>query len=602
MVIIFISTFMPLKVFATDYGFFSSNDILFYDPADTCGGGTSATTPTGASNGNIVAIGDSIMVGLIDVGFKGKLKTAGYTDATLDGVGSRSLISPGVGPSSGTGIQAVTAHKDKVQAAGTVLVEIGTNADNTFDTTLPKMIKTIRDINPTTRILWSNVGTTSSAGASNMVSANKIIDKYSSTLHYTVIDWANVIQAHPDYLSGDGTHPDTNGYNKMAEFEISKLGKAGAGSTGSRGASTLDQVKTFASEPITSTWNISNSTAEQWFLKQAGAQATKAKFGLNSSNIGRITSAVEAANVSPVFFYLYTVNEGGGAGGFINHYGSDISGGGPANAKRDAEYLASQSKDKSAGPATGGGEPSDMPTAEARQILSSLHSGSIGVVYIQATSAVTAELEDLSGKTGGWSGLFGKPLSDAMQNIKTMGGDPQQGGSTSTSTGDCTGTGGVTGQGIASAVSWAVMIAKNNGYGYDQPTRQTGWEKYQSDPNCASQCGSFDCTSFISAVLTAAGYFKTNPNFAGNEASELEGVGFKQVATSATTSANLQPGDILIAANHTEMYIGNNQNVGAHINENDGVSGGQVGDQTGNEISVKPFYDDNWIGVFRAPN
>jgi hypothetical protein len=378
-------------------------------------------------------------------------------------------------------------------------------------------------------------------------------------------------------------------------------GGSSASSTGSPGASTLDQVKTFASEPITSTWNISNSTVEQWFLKQAGAQATIAKFGLNSSNIGRITSAVEAANVSPAFFYLYTVNEGGGAGGFINHYGSDIPGGGPANAKHDAEYLVSQSKDKSAGPATGGGEPSNMPTTEAQQILSSLPSGSIGVVYIQATSAVTAELEDLSGKTGGWSGLFGKPLSAAMQNIKTMGGNPQQGGSTSTSTGDC--TGGVTGQGIASAVSWAVMIANNNGYGYDQPTRQTGWEKYQSDPGCTSQCGSFDCSSFISAILTEAGYFTTNPNFdTSNEASVLEGVGFKQVATSATTSTNLQPGDILLAANHTDMYIGNDQNVGAHKNEDNGSSGGQVGDQTGNEISVTPFYNDNWIGVFRAPN
>lgn len=382
--------------------------------------------------------------------------------------------------------------------------------------------------------------------------------------------------------------------------QCNSTNSGGTSSTGSHGTFTLDQVKTFASEPITSTWNISDSTVEQWFLKQAGAQATIAKFGLNSGNIGQITSAVKAANVSPVFFYLYTVNEGGGAGGFINHYGSDIPGGGPANAKHDADYLASQSKDKSAGPATGGGEPSDMPTAEAQQILSSLPSGSIGVVYIQATSAVTAELEDLSGKTGRWSGLFGKPLSAAMQNIKTMGGDPQQGGSTSTSTGDC--TYGVTGQGIASAVNWAVMIANNNGYGYDQSTRTSGWAKWQSDPNCINQCGSFDCSSFIAAALTEAGYFNTNPNFAGTEAADLIGVGFKKIADSATTSANLQPGDILLSANHTEMYIGNNQNVGAHINENNGVSGGQVGDQTGNEISVTPFYNDNWIGVFRAPN
>ena len=212
---------------------------------------------------------------------------------------------------------------------------------------------------------------------------------------------------------------------------------------GATGGSAIDQAKTFASEPITSTWNISDSTVEQWFLKQAGAQATVTKYHLNSSNIGQITSTVKAASVSPVFFYLYTVNEGGGAGGFINHFPhAHDTGNSVTDAKNDAEYLASQSKDKSAGPATGGGEPSDMPTAEARQILSSLSLGSIGVVYIQATSAVTAELEDLSGKTGDWSGLFGKPLSDAMQNIKTMGGDPLQGGSPiSPSTGNCSTSG-----------------------------------------------------------------------------------------------------------------------------------------------------------------
>jgi hypothetical protein len=237
------------------------------------------------------------------------------------------------------------------------------------------------------------------------------------------------------------------------------------------GGFTIDQVKTFASEPVTSTWNISNSTVEQWFLKQAGAQATISKYGLNSSNISDITSAVETANVSPAFFYLYTVNEGGGAGGFINHYGSDIPGGGPANAKHDAEYLASQSKDKSAGPATGGGEPSDLPTAEAKQILDALPSGSIGVVYIQATSAVTSELETLSGKTGDWSNnQFGKPLSDAMQNIKTMGGDPQQGGSTiSTSAGGCGGGVSITSASCGGSGKYSAIVSSGSSFaGVDQ--------------------------------------------------------------------------------------------------------------------------------------
>ena len=401
-----------------------------------------------------------------------------------------------------------------------------------------------------------------------------------------------------------------NGWVNWVDSECNTSGSASTpvlNESGAAGGFTIDQVKTFSSEPITSTWNLSNSTVEQWFLRQAGAQATKNKFGLNSSNIGQITSAVQAANVSPAFFYLYTVNEGGGAGGFINHYGSDTSGGGPGNATRDAQYLATQSKDKGAGPATGGGEPSNMPTAEAQQILAAIPSGSIGVVYIQATSAVTAELETLSGKTGSWSTLFGKPLSSTMQNIKTMGGDPEQGGSTiSTATAGCT-TNSIPGQGITKAVNWAVSIANNSGYGYDQPTRASGWARWQSDPSCTNQCGSFDCSSLIAAALTEAGYFPTNPEFGtGTEAAALTRAGFRKIADSATSSQNLLPGDILVWDGHTEMYIGNNQNVGAHINERGGVSGGQVGDQTSHEISVETFSwsgtTDPWIGIYRASN
>jgi len=372
------------------------------------------------------------------------------------------------------------------------------------------------------------------------------------------------------------------------------------------GLYTLDQIKTFASEPITSTWNISNSTVEQWFLKQAGAQATIAKYGINSSNIGDITAAVQAAGVSPVFFYLYTVNEGGGAGGFINHYTGDTGGGGPGNATRDAKYLVSQSKDKSAGPATDGGEPADMPTAEAKQILDALPLGSIGVAYIQATSAVTAELETLSGK-GPVNSQFGMPLSEAMQNIQSMGGNPLQGG-TSISLGTCGGgsSSGVAGQGMTKAINWAVMIANNNGYGYDQPTRTSGWAKWQSDPSCATQCGSFDCSSFIAAALTEAGYFKTNPEFSTeSEASYLSQAGFKDVTSSVSldTGANMQPGDILLnTADHTAIYIGNGKLVQASINENGGVSGGQVGDQTGTEIYIRSYYNFPWNSVWRASN
>lgn len=400
---------------------------------------------------------------------------------------------------------------------------------------------------------------------------------------------ASVFAVNSFYSTNNILFYDKNGNTSCSAF-------SGSISTTNKSSKyTIDQVKAFAGESVTSTWGISNSAVEQWFLKQAGARATIGKYGLNSSNIGAITTVVQNAQVSPVFFYIDTVNEGGGAGGFINHYSGDVAGGGPANAKRDAEYIAAEAKQVKGTPATGGGEPASMPAAEAKSILDSLPSGSIGVYYIQATSAVTAELESLSGKTGSWTGLFNSPLSDTMQDIQKMGGDPMKGGSINCANG-------VAGTGMAKGINWARMIAANNGYGYDQPTRTTGWAKWKADPSCTHQCGSFDCSSFISAIITVAGFANTNPEFTTyDEGTFLQQAGFKKVASSAPTSANLKPGDILVTNGHTEMYMGNNQNVGAHSNEVGGIAGGQTGDQSGNEISVTSFYNDNWNAVWRAP-
>ena len=221
-----------------------------------------------------------------------------------------------------------------------------------------------------------------------------------------------------------------------------------------------------------------------------------------------------------------------------------------------------------------------------------------------ATAAATWEVYYPDGLKGSVNKIqdYGPPLTGAMKNITAMGGNPADGGATISNlpSGGCTTS--VAGAGIQKAMNWAIMIAKNDGYGYDQPTRATGWVKWQADPNCTSSCGSFDCSSLISAALTEAGYYKENPNFVtSTEGASLASAGFTKIASSAKTSAGLQPGDILVkSSGHTEMYIGNNQNVGAHINENQGVSGGKTGDQTGHEISVGAFYDDNWDEVWRA--
>lgn len=188
----------------------------------------------------------------------------------------------------------------------------------------------------------------------------------------------------------------------------------------------LSQVTAFSKESYASDWGVSDSNAADLFLSKNQTVATE--YGLNKNNIGKVSAAVKAEGVSPAFFFLYSVNEVGGAGGYINHYGrGSMTGDAVKDAKMDADYIVSESNIMSGQPATGGGEPSDMPTDDASKILGQMPAGSIGRVYIKATSATTAELETLAGKHGSWSGNFGNSLQDMMSNIKRLGGDVTKG-------------------------------------------------------------------------------------------------------------------------------------------------------------------------------
>lgn len=372
--------------------------------------------------------------------------------------------------------------------------------------------------------------------------------------------------------------------------------------SGGAGSVTGGQVKSFASQPVTATWNISDEAVESWFLKQAGAQTVIGRYGLNSSNIGKITSAIKAENVSPVFIYVYAATEGGGAGGFINHFLDEASGGGVGNAKRDAQYIDSQSKVMGSQPAwIDVGNPVDFVPQSVKDSgnadFKKMASGTIGRAYIASTAATTWEVYYPKGLKKQYNRVqdYGTPLSGMIQSIKKLGGDPSQGGASVSSEG-C--TGGVSGEGIQKALNFMTFIAENDGYGYDQSDRESGWDKYQADPNCTHQCGSFDCSSLISAALTEAGYFNNNPNFAtSNEADALKSVGFKDVKSSVnvTTGTGLQPGDILLnTAHHTAMYIGDNKMAAASTG-----TGTPAGDQTGKEIKIQPYYNYPWDAIYR---
>ncbi len=165
-----------------------------------------------------------------------------------------------------------------------------------------------------------------------------------------------------------------------------------------------EDVLKFAAAPINSSFGVSDQQAEKWFLS-TNSYAVR-HFGLNSSNIGEVTAAIKAEGISPAFFYGYAVNEGGGAGGFINHYMHDSGGGAVGNATTDAKYLAQESNSTNGRVAYGGGEPSSMPTAEAQAFYDSLATGTIGKAYIPASSASTAEIYEFFGFFVCWCCVF----------------------------------------------------------------------------------------------------------------------------------------------------------------------------------------------------
>ena len=140
---------------------------------------------------------------------------------------------------------------------------------------------------------------------------------------------------------------------------------------------------------------------------------------------------------------------------------------------------------------------------------------------------------------------------------------------------------------IEKYVTWALRIAGDNTHGYSQAVR---WAP------------DYDCSSFVISALEAAGLpMKAyGASYTGNMPQALKACGFTKVkGINLSTGAGLLRGDILLnPATHTEIFIGNNQAVGAHSSETGGKYG-KAGDQTGNEISAQTYRNKNYSEVWR---
>ena len=135
------------------------------------------------------------------------------------------------------------------------------------------------------------------------------------------------------------------------------------------------------------------------------------------------------------------------------------------------------------------------------------------------------------------------------------------------------------------AINWAIGIANDNSHGYSQTNRN-------GNPD-------YDCSSLVINAMKYAGINVGNAYYTGNMKSEFTAHDFVWIPWSEIGStANLKRGDVLLrrsnSSGHTELYLGNNKNVGAHSDYD-----GRGGDSSGREINVASYYYGNWQGVLR---
>jgi hypothetical protein len=135
-----------------------------------------------------------------------------------------------------------------------------------------------------------------------------------------------------------------------------------------------------------------------------------------------------------------------------------------------------------------------------------------------------------------------------------------------------------------------LQIANNDKHGYSQKNR---W----GSPD-------YDCSSLVISVVNNSGIpvKKHGATYTGNMKQAFLKAGFKDVTdyVDLTNGNGLNKGDILLkSGSHTEIYIGCGLIVGATIDERGDIVGLKEGDQTGEEIRCRNYYNRPWGSVLR---
>ena len=375
----------------------------------------------------------------------------------------------------------------------------------------------------------------------------------------------------------------------------------------------LEEVVAWMSSPISTTWNVDLGKAEALFLSYNPIIASR--YSVTESNIREVSMAIQNEGVSPQFFWMYSVEEGGGHGGYINHFTeANASSDRLEAARNDARKIREISNDINPCIAKGGGITPNMPLPPATEILDIMPAGSVGRAYLKMTAAATAEIVHLNGNPGSWSpgtdqsldggfGTYGPPLNKMMSLIEELGGNPfSDTQMTNLSMDDC-----FEQMGNGQLVSGGMSVEEARAFMYTYlETPLTAAEVLPAAPG--TPIIHANCTAFVSwflknhtSILSQGG---NGVDIVPNLVSGYDDLEYSDVPTVyGVFSVHNQPGMTSSAEGHTGIILGIDT-------ANDEVIIGQAGygnpftsmDQAGSGVNVQKlplsfFEGDNWTFV-----
>lgn len=161
----------------------------------------SAAAVAFARTQQVFVVGDSLAVG-----------AAGPLNEGLKGYVAGVEIDAQVGrhTSAGSGL----LRASRAQRSSVWVVQLGTNDGPNPGVMRDHVQQVMRLAGPTRRVLWVNIVRPGGYGKVN-AALKKLEHKY---LNYEVLDWAQFVSRHRSYLSRDGVHLTSSGYQAMGSL------------------------------------------------------------------------------------------------------------------------------------------------------------------------------------------------------------------------------------------------------------------------------------------------------------------------------------------------------------------------------------------------